>query len=125
MAQTETEICPKCESPMVLTKIPFRQQLRDKLLYVSGVEAYACTNRECNTRYLTERGTALVDEAYRSFFVTPQRELKLETSITLVGGKSLGIYLPKDIVAALNLKKRTTAYVFLDGNRIIVEPVTA
>jgi len=107
---------------MVLTQTPFRQQLRDKLLYVSGVEAFVCTNSECNSRYLTEKGTALVDEAYRSFFITPQRELKLEASITQIGGKSLGIYLPKDIVAALNLKKGTTAYLSIDGNRIIVEP---
>lgn len=124
MKNMESELCPKCESPMVLSKIAFRQQLRDKLLYVSGVEAFVCTNSECNSRYLTEKGTALVDDAYRSFFITPQRELKLETSITQIGGKSLGIYLPKDIVTALHLKKGTTAYLSIDGNRIIVEPET-
>jgi len=122
------EYCPDCESPMVRTKIDYEQKIGDKFLFIPGVEAFVCSNEQCGNRYITEKGSELIDNAYRRCFVKPKVTLKMQRKLTTIGKDKLGLYFPADIIRSYNsvndkkLTKGTRLDLWIEDNRIIVEP---
>ena len=124
------EYCPDCESPMVRTKIDYEQKIGNKWLFIPDVEAFVCSSTiQCGHRYITGKGSEVIDNAYRRCFVKTPVTVKIQRKLTTIGKDKLGFYLPPDIIRSYNSinGKRLTKGVHLDiwieEDRIIAEPV--
>ena len=122
------EYCPDCESPMVRTKIDYDQKIGDKYLFIPNVEAFVCSSTQCGHRYVTEKGSEVIDNAYRRFFVKTPVTIKIQRKLTTIGKDKLGFYLPRDIIRSYNsinskkLTKGAPLDIWIEDDRIIAEP---
>ena len=113
---------------MVRTKIDNEQKIGNKILFISDVEAFVCSNEQCGHRYITEKGSELVDGAYRKCFVKAPTMLKIQRKLTTIGKGKLGFYLPPDIIRSYNaingkkLTKGVTIDLWIEDDRVILEP---
>lgn len=113
---------------MVRTRIDYEQKIGDKVLFIPDIEAFVCSSTQCGHRYITGKGSEVVDKAYRRCFLKPQVTVKIQRRLTTLGKDKLGFYLPPDIIRSYNsingrkLIKGVPLNIWIEDDKIVAEP---
>ena len=104
--------CPKCKTEYVEVEIDF--EYGDIIL--RNVKALKCP--QCEEELFTPEQYRVIRERIRSV----AQPLKLKRKISTAGKKPI-VYLPEDVVKAINAKVGDAIDIYVEGNKIIIEKI--
>ena len=102
--------CPKCKTEYAEVEVDF--EYGDIIL--RNVKALKCP--QCDEELFTPEQYRVIRERIRSV----AQPLKLKRKISTAGKKPI-VYLPEDVVKAINAKVGDAIEIYVEGNKIIIE----
>lgn len=102
--------CPKCKTEYIEVEVDF--EYGDVIL--RNVKALKCPR--CGEELFTPEQYRIIRERIRSV----AQPLKLKRKISTAGKKPI-VYLPEDVVKAINAKVGDEIDIYVEGNKIIIE----